>query len=135
MTFEEKRLYHQIHPIKLFVDLSTALGSTFLLWQRSVIAAILLGFIPSMMVSFALIKYVDLDFYKSSMMGRYINRYLNSRTVDGLRFTGFFVMLIGGWYHDLRVLAIGSCIIVACWSYGLVIQRLRNAFNRLQKER
>jgi hypothetical protein len=125
MTVTEKRLYHQLHPIKLFVDLSTAFGSIFLLWKHLLIESFLLAFIPSIMVSFALMKYVDLELYGSSAAGRYLRTYLNSRAVDGLRFSGFFVMLIGGWYHDLRLIVFGICVIAACWSYGLLIHLIR----------
>ncbi len=34
METQEKVLYHQIHPIKLFTDVSTSLISLYLLWQE-----------------------------------------------------------------------------------------------------
>ena len=46
MDLQEKILYHQIHPIKLFTDISTAIFSLYLLWRHRIGAALLVMFIP-----------------------------------------------------------------------------------------
>jgi hypothetical protein len=76
MTTEEKVLYHQIHPTKLLTDISTALASLYLLWVHSVAAALLVAFVPPIVVSLILIRYVDLTAYRQSALGRYVRRYM-----------------------------------------------------------
>lgn len=46
MNQQEKILYHQIHPAKLFVDWSTGMLALFFLWQHSLIGALIIMFIP-----------------------------------------------------------------------------------------
>lgn len=35
MPFKEKQLYHQIHPLKLFADISAECISLYLFWQHT----------------------------------------------------------------------------------------------------
>lgn len=38
MTPQEKALYHQIHPLKLFTDISAEVISLYLFWKRRLLA-------------------------------------------------------------------------------------------------
>ncbi len=73
MTLQEKSLYHQIHPTKLFTDWSTGLIALYLLWQHSLVAALLIAFLPSIVVSLVIIRFVDLEKQKQSSLGRYVH--------------------------------------------------------------
>ena len=42
MTLQEKILYHQIHPFKLFTDISAEFVSLYLFWRHKLIAGIVL---------------------------------------------------------------------------------------------
>ena len=127
MTLSEKILYHQIHPLKLLTDVSTAFASTYLLWRHTLIYAILLSIVPSIVVSIVLLKNSDLEKYKESAFGNYLKRYMDSRFVDSSRLFGFLLMMIGGWYQLIGLIILGFLIIIIIWSRGLLFQRKQNA--------
>lgn len=123
MSTNEKILYHQIHPVKLFTDFSTAFLSTFLLWQHMLYWGLLLSFVPSIVVSLILVNTIDLEKYQKSAIGVYAKRYMDSRVVDACRFGGFLLMMIGGWYEQAWLIILGLAIILLCWSRGLLFSR------------
>jgi len=49
MTLAERVLCHQIHPLKLFTDVSTAFVAAWLLWAQKFGEAMLVGFVPSIL--------------------------------------------------------------------------------------
>jgi len=66
MTREEKLLYHQIHPLKLLTDWTAGFAALPLLWRHRLRAALLVTFVPPILVSVLIIRYVDLEPYKRS---------------------------------------------------------------------
>ena len=126
MTLEEKKLYHQIHPVKLFTDIVTGFGSVYLLWIHSnLFAVVCLAFIPSTIVSMILIAKTDLEKYKDSAFGTYLRRHMASKASDWIRFAGFAVMLTGGWINMLWLIAVGFLIILFVWIKGLIFGKPR----------
>jgi hypothetical protein len=121
MTFKEKRLYHQIHPVKLFTDVITAFVSTYLCWMHTLYTAIVVAVVPSVIASYVLIETVNLDRYASSAFGRYMKKYMDTRLIDVLRLSGFMTMVFGGWYHHFSLIVLGFAGIAACWTRGLVV--------------
>lgn len=121
MTLEEKKLYHQIHPLKLGTDFLSGFGAVYLLWERQLLAAVCLAFIPSAVLSLILVTKVDLEKYKNSAFGVYIRRHMYSKGVDWLRFGGFTLMMVGGWDHWWSLIGVGFLIVLACWSKGLIV--------------
>src|SRR5829696_3450167 len=51
MDFNEKVLYHQIHPAKLAADVGGSLLSTYLMWCRRFAWAMLAAFAPAVLAS------------------------------------------------------------------------------------
>ena len=92
MTLKEKILYHQIHPLKLATDIGCEPVS---------------------------LRYGDLEAYKSSRAGAYVRRH-RTRTVEGVRFAGDIVMVLGAWFHHPCWIASGLGVIILAWSSGLV---------------
>lgn len=123
MTFEERSLYYQIHPVKLFTDVSTALGSTYLLRKHMLCSAVLLAIIPSVVVSAIMIAAVDLEPYKNSSTGLYVKKYMDSPLVDAFRLSGFVFMAIGIWYQSTLAIIFGFISIAACRMRGLLFFR------------
>ena len=41
MTLREKLLYHQVHPAKIGIDVTTALAAAVLLWQQHLLRAVI----------------------------------------------------------------------------------------------
>jgi hypothetical protein len=119
MDFHEKVLYHQIHPAKLAADIGGSLVSTYLMWRRRFVAAMLAAFVPALLASVLVIRYADLDRRKHSRFGLYMRRYMDRRVVDAWRFFGQLVMWVGAWYHVGKLVPIGVATVVAAWVSGL----------------
>ncbi len=117
MDLGEKVLYHQIHPAKLAADIGGSLVSTYLMWRRRFVAAMLGAFAPAALASVLVIRYADLEKRKRSAFGRYIRRYMNRR-VEAWRFFGQVVVWGGAWYRRGWLLPIGWGIVIVAWASG-----------------
>ncbi len=122
MTSKEKMLYHQIHPLKLFVDISTSLLTTYFAWQHNVVWFLMLFLIPSVIITILLIKYADIERLKNSDFGRYIGIYI-TRTIEAVRFGGQIIMWIAAWFHLPILIAVGVLVIIGGWLNGKFFKR------------
>ena len=118
MEFGERVLYHQIHPLKLFTDVATALGATALLWRHQLGPALALGFLPSLAVSAVLLRWADLDPYRSSQFGRYVKKFM-TRRVELARLAGLLPLWLGAWWRSPVAIAAGAVWILGCWLLGM----------------
>ncbi len=117
MTLQEKSLYQQIHPARLFVDWASGLYACFLFWNDEITSGIISAFVPSLIVSLFIIRIADLEKLKNSRFGRYFQR-TYTKAIDLIRFAGFVVMAGASWYHNPAGIAVGFVIIVGTWTYG-----------------
>jgi hypothetical protein len=117
MTLSERVLYHQIHPLKLFTDVSTAAIASYLLWEHRLGLALLVGFVPSIVVSAVLIRWADLEPYRRSAFGRYVGRFM-TRRVEIARLAGLIPLWAGSWVHRPALIAVGVVWIIGCWLWG-----------------
>ena len=122
MNIPEKNLYQQIHPVRLLTDWATGLYACFLLWQQELVSAMVIAFIPSLIVSLIIVRFVDLERTKNSPFGRYYKR-TYTKTIDLIRFGGFVVMAGGSWGQSLPAVGIGLVIIIGTWTYGLFYKK------------
>jgi len=122
MTFKEKKLYHQIHPLKLFVDISTGILTTYLLWQHNIIWFCILFFLPSVLISLVLVKFTNLYPLKNSKLGKYIEKYMTS-VIEAIRITGQIIMWVAAWYHVTIFVLVGFLIIIGGWLNGVLFKR------------
>lgn len=118
MNSAEKRLYHQIHPAKLLTDWSMMALALYLLWRRRWRLALIVTFVPSIIASYWLIRYADLAPYKESPFGHYVARSM-TRSMEGVRFAGAGLMMLGAWQRRPWLLPVGLLIILAGWLRGL----------------
>jgi hypothetical protein len=119
MDLGEKVLYHQIHPAKLAADIGGSLVSTYLMWRRRFVAAMLAAFVPAVVASALVIRYANLERRKRSPFGRYMRRYMDRRILDAWRFSGQVVMWVGAWHQVGKLIPLGWAIVVAAWASGL----------------
>jgi hypothetical protein len=119
LNIQEKALYHQIHPIKLTTDISTSLVSLYFFWTNDLVIGLLIGILPSILVSVALIQVADLNRLKNSRLGGYIANYMTSR-MQGLRLVGQVVIWVGAWYHVVFVVIAGFLAILVGWTRGKI---------------
>jgi len=122
MILKEKILYHQIHPLKLLVDIGTGLLTTYFAWQHNVVWFLPLFLIPSVVTTILLIKFADLEKLKASSFGKYIKNYMN-RIVEAIRFAGQIIMWIAAWFHLPVLIIMGVLIIVGAWFNGKIFRR------------
>jgi hypothetical protein len=125
MTLKEKILYHQVHPVKLAADISAAVISLYFFWQHDLVVGLLIHLIPPPIGSFAVIRFANLEGYKNSQLGAYLLRYMTP-TAQATRLLGIIVIVIGAWYHSPASIVIGIAIVLAAWSYGLVLSSRRS---------
>ena len=118
MQRRERVLYHQIHPLKLLTDVGTAAATTALLWRHHLVLALIVGFVPSLVISGVLLRWVDLERYRRSAAGRYIARFMTHR-VELARFAGLLPLWGGAWIQRPAVIALGVAWIGSCWLWGL----------------
>ena len=125
MTFNEKKLYHQIHPLKLFVDISSGFLTTYLSWQHNWFWFLSLMVIPSLITSYLLMWYVNLESLKSSKLGYYLKKYMTNG-MEAFRFSGQIIMWIAAWYHLLFLIVIGFLMIAGGWCSGLIFTKTQS---------
>jgi len=118
MNRAERVLYHQIHPVKLATDVTTAIVAAWLLWQHRFWIALIVGFIPSILVTAALLRWADLEPYRQSRFGLYVARFM-TRRVEAARFAGLIPLWGGAWTREPVAIAAGAAWIVGCWLWGL----------------
>jgi hypothetical protein len=121
MTFREKALYHQIHPLKLATDWGTGAIAFYLLWRHRLWPALLVMFVPAVVVSAALIRWVDLEPYQRSAFGRYVARSMTP-AMQGFRLAGNGIMMLGAWYRRPEWLAGGLLVILFGWLRGILVR-------------
>lgn len=120
MTLQEKSLYHQIHPLKLCTDWSTGFIALYPFWQHQLLMALLIAFLPSILVSFILMRFANLEKYEQSAFGKYIRQYM-TRPVEMARFAGYAVMAMGAWYHAAWLIPLGLLVILLAWLRGVIL--------------
>ncbi|HZR29013.1 MAG TPA: hypothetical protein VFA71_09540 [Terriglobales bacterium] len=122
MDFREKKLYHQIHPLKLATDIGVTPLALYLVWEHRVLAALLVGLVPPMAVSLAMLKWTpDLEKLKRSEFGRYIKKYMTP-LVEATRLLSMIPMTYGAWNHDFRFIVLGLVILAISWGNGFIRQ-------------
>jgi hypothetical protein len=124
MTLKEKALYNQIHPLKLSTDILAAVVSLYLFWVHQPLPALLLHFVPPLLASWMIIRYVDLEPLKESAFGRYVAANM-TRTIEAVRLFGDLVMIFGAWRNDPKLLALGLVVVVGAWCNGLLPSKVR----------
>ena len=123
LTLTECVLHHQIHPIKVFTDVASAVMALDLLWRHLLVPGLVVAVLPPVLVSATLMSEVDLDRYRRSAMGAYVRRYMPP-WVQALRLFGAAFAFYAAWYHVPAGVAGGLAIVAACWANGIV-PRLR----------
>ncbi len=87
MAFRERALYHQTHRLKLATDWGTGVLAAVWLWQHRLAPALVVGVVPSVLVSAFLVRYADLRRERDSAFGRYVARHM-TRAVEVGRLAG-----------------------------------------------
>ena len=122
MTPQEKALYHQIHPLKLFTDISVEVISLYLFWKHKLFAGLLVIFLPPIIASLLIMRWVDLEPYKRSAFGKYVRKYMTPSVV-ALRVLGTVITHLGAWYRRPLLMLVGLGMVLVGWGRGLIWPR------------
>jgi hypothetical protein len=126
MSWRERILYHQIHPLKLATDAGAAAGAAWLLWHRRLGLAVVVGFVPPLVASALVLGLADLDRLKRSAFGRYVALHM-THTMEAVRLAGLAIFWLGAWFRLAWLLPIGLATVLAGWSRGLWRRGSRHA--------
>lgn len=119
MNLKEKKLYHQIHPLKLLTDWITGAISLYFLWFHELIIALLVMLIPPVVVSLLIVKFINLEKYKMSSVGKYIRMSMTPQ-MEVVRLVGFVMAILGAWYNMFSLIVFGIIVILFGWFQGLI---------------
>jgi hypothetical protein len=122
MTLKDKILFHQIHPAKLATDIAAAVISLYFLWQHQLAIGLATHFVPPPIGSAAVIRFAELEPYKSSGLGAYLGRYMTP-TAQATRLAGDLVTVVAAWFQSPAGIVLGFAIVLAAWTYGLLFRR------------
>jgi len=117
MMFRDRQRYHQLHPAKLLVDWGTAIVAGGLLWWRQPLAAVAVGFGPSIVVTLVFLS-GRLDHALEAIRSRPVAQAIGAKLstdVNALRFGGLALSWAGCWFHHAWLLPAGVLVIVAGW--------------------
>ncbi len=106
--------------MKLFTDWSTGLAALYFFWQHSLIVALVVAIVPSVIVSLLLVHFAHLEKYKQSSFGRYIRQYM-TRASEASRFLGYAVMTAGAWYRLIWLILVRLAVILLAWLRGKLL--------------
>ncbi len=120
MDVAEKELYHQIHPAKLAVDIGATPFALYLFWLHELLPALIVTLVPSVIASAIIMRYADLEPYRSSPTGRYMKKYM-TRTMEGVRFGGLLIMIAGAWFPLWQLFPAGILVILSGWFRGVIL--------------
>lgn len=123
MTFRERALYHQIHPLKLATDISVTPIALYLLWNHRVWAAIGVAFIPPVIVSTLMLAWPpNLERIRDSAAGRYLRQYMTP-LAQLIRLLTLVPMAYGAWTHKAWPILAGVVVLLGAWANGLLFPR------------
>ena len=129
-NFRERRLYHQIHPLKLATDIGVTPIFLFFLWRHQIVQALLVGFGPPVIASAAMMIWPpDLERLKNSPLGNYVSKYMTP-TIEAVRLFTLVPMAWGAWTHRVQWIALGLLVLLLAWFNGLILPRRGSLFSR-----
>ena len=118
LTFRERVLYHQIHPAKLFADISTALVGIDLFWRHALAPGLIIALLPSLLVSAVLVREGSFERVRSGPMGAYLRHFMPP-WVQAVRLFGVGVAFYAAWYHFPEGVIGGLALVAICWANGI----------------
>jgi len=122
LAFRERIVIHQVHPLKLATDWLTGIAAGWLFWSQEPVTALIVGFVPSIIVSLYMVMRVDLGRLADTRAGRYVSS-PRTRPSDGIRFVGLVIAWWGAWIHMVLPIVAGLAVILSGWGKGLLARR------------
>lgn len=118
MNFQEKAIYQQIHPARIFTDWASGIYACYCFWHQQIVLGLVMMFIPSLVVSVLVTRFADLEKLKNSSFGKYYKR-IYSKSIDLVRFAGFILMMGGSWLQNWELIIGGFVVVLYTWILGI----------------
>ena len=118
MTRGDRTRFHQLHPAKLAVDWGTAAIAGALLWRHDWVAAVAMGFVPSIVTTAVFLsgRFDDaLGKIRNRRGARSIAEGL-SPAVNAIRFGGLAMAWVGCWVHRPWWIPAGAVVVAFGWA-------------------
>jgi hypothetical protein len=115
---KEDLVLHQVHWAKLATDGAASIVSLALIWTGHRILGLVIHFLAPILGSAILLR-IDTTALRSTCRGRYVLKHMPP-VAQAVRLAGDAVMAIGAWRRSSRLIAIGTLVVMAGWSHGLV---------------
>jgi len=106
------------------VDITGGLVSTWLLWRHELLVGLLVAFLPSVIVTLLMVRWMDFTRQRDSTFGKYI-AYHMTRLAQTIRMGGQVGMWVGAWFHFPWAIIVGAVVIFFGWTYSLSSWRTR----------
>jgi hypothetical protein len=84
---------------------------------------LLVGWLPSVIVTAAMVRWMDFTRQRDSRFGRYVAHHMTPQAT-AIRLAGQVAMWVAAWFHAAWGIAAGA-LIVAGWTYSLPSWRAR----------
>ena len=110
-------LLHQVHPVKIATDVTAALVSVLLMWDRRKLVALTVAFVPALLASAVLI-HSDLSGLRDTRRGRYVLTHMPP-AAQVMRLLGQVLIWWAAYRHRRTGILLGTLVIVGGWSFGL----------------
>jgi hypothetical protein len=114
---------HQVHWAKLTADVAASIVSLTLIWNGHRRLGLIVHLGTPVLASAVLLR-ADTQTLRSTRRGQYVLEHMPV-AAQAVRLAGDAVMTIGVWRRNGPVIAIGTLVVVAGWSHGLVAGRQR----------
>lgn len=118
MDLKEKKLYHQIHPLKLATDWITDAISLYLLWSHQLTIALIVMLISPILASLLVVKFINLEKLKESSFGKYMSVHMTTG-MEIIRLIGFAIAVFAAWYNMMWLIVVGIIIVILGWLCGI----------------
>lgn len=110
-------LYHQIHPVKLATDVVTGVIALRMLWQHRLTLALIVMFVPPIVVSTLLVARGRFGHLVDTYAGQRMHRMTN--LAMAMRLFGMLITSIAAWRAEPTLLVVGAALIAGVWAWVL----------------
>ena len=118
LTQSERLLVHQVHPVKLAVDISASVVSNVLLWKHCLVVGVAVRYLAPALGSALVLRFARIDDLALTPAGGYVLGHMPPIMV-ATRLCGDTLMALGAWRRRADYVAFGVLLVLLGWSHGL----------------
>lgn len=119
MTFAERVLYHQVHPLKIATDIGATVVAIPLLWNGDLALGLAIVFLSPVVGSTIVMATADLAPYRDGAIGAYLRRYMGPLP-QAIRLALGLTILFAAWIHNALVIVICVLLVAVVWLNGIL---------------